>query len=61
MTFWSSQSLESELDSLVTDPDPDLVDFNSITLRVGDEVYVTPNCQEGTVRRNLLEAGRVVS
>ncbi len=60
MTFWSSQSLESELDSLVTNPDADLVDCNSITLRVGNEVYVTPNGQEasaGTHTKHILSDG----
>jgi len=42
VTFWSSQRLESHLASLVGHTDKTLVDCNAITLRIGDEVYVTP-------------------
>lgn len=43
MTFWSSQTLESRLDELVSSQKPAKVDCNSIELTVGREVYVTPN------------------
>jgi dCTP deaminase len=46
VAFWSSQTLERELDSLIDPPNPDLVDCNAITLRVGREIFVTPHIDE---------------
>lgn len=46
MAFWSSQTLERELASLVAPPNRDLIDCNAITLRVGREIFVTPHIDE---------------
>lgn len=42
MSFWSSQRLERQLASIVNQPDPNAVDCNAITLRIGGEIYITP-------------------
>lgn len=58
MSFWSSQTLEGQLDRLVDKPDPDAIDCNAITLRVGHEIYVTPDLAEANSRtKQLLAAG----
>lgn len=43
MSFWSSQTLEHELDQgqLISDYDPDRVQQASYTLRIGREIYIT--------------------
>lgn len=46
MSFWSSQTLEAALDTLVGHTDKTMVDCNSITLRVGDEIYISPNAAD---------------
>jgi dCTP deaminase len=46
MAFWSSQTLESKLAEIVDQPDPNLVDCNAVTLRVGREIYVTPSLEQ---------------
>jgi dCTP deaminase len=42
MTFWSSQTLEKRIGQLIDPPDPNMIDCNAITLRVGTEIYITP-------------------
>ncbi len=46
MSFWSSQRIETNLARLTDHPEPDMVDCNSLTLRVGPEVYVTPGLEQ---------------
>jgi dCTP deaminase len=46
MTFWSSQKIEANLARLTDHPDPDMVDCNALTLRVGGEVYITPGLEQ---------------
>ena len=46
MTFWSSQRIEANLNRLTNHPDPDMVDCNALTLRVGGEVFVTPGLEQ---------------
>lgn len=46
MTFWSSQKIEENLARLTDYPDPDMVDCNALTLRVGGQVYVTPGLEQ---------------
>lgn len=55
MAFWSSQTLEKRLKSLVEPSDKDMVDCNAITLRVGPEIFVTPHVDEvfSNTKRNL--------
>ena len=45
MAFWSSQTLEKQLDRLTDCPDSKMVDCNALTLRVGPEYYVTPGLE----------------
>jgi dCTP deaminase len=42
MAFWSSQTLEKRIGQLIDPPDPNMIDCNAITLRVGTEIYITP-------------------
>lgn len=46
MSFWSSQRIETNLARLTDHPETDMVDCNSLTLRVGPEVYVTPGLEQ---------------
>jgi dCTP deaminase len=46
VAFWSSQTLEKRLKSLVEPSDKDMVDCNAITLSVGREIFVTPHIDE---------------
>mgnify|MGYP003135005605 CR=1 FL=1 len=46
MAFWSSQRLEANLTRVTDHPDPEMVDCNALTLRVGPEVYVTPGLDQ---------------
>jgi dCTP deaminase len=46
MAFWSSQRIEKNLRLLTDDPDPDMIDCNALTLRVGDEIYTTPGLDQ---------------
>ncbi len=46
MAFWSSQTLETKLNGLVDPANPDLIDCNAVTLRVGPEIFVTPHIDE---------------
>ena len=46
MAFWSSQTIEGNLARLTDRPDPDMVDCNALTLRIGAEVYITPGFDE---------------
>lgn len=46
MAFWSSQKIERNLTRLTDYPDPEMVDCNALTLRVGPEVYVTPGLEK---------------
>jgi dCTP deaminase len=41
MTFWSSQTLERELETLITPYDADKVQQASYTLGIGNEVFIT--------------------
>src|SRR5436305_94577 len=51
MAFWSSQTLTARVAEL-TDPPValDEIDCNAITLRVGGEVYITPELEEAHTR-----------
>jgi hypothetical protein len=42
MAFWSSQTLEKRIRQLIDPPDLNMIDCNAITLRVGTEIYITP-------------------
>jgi dCTP deaminase len=42
MAFWSSQTLEKRIGQLIDPPDPNMIDCNAITLRVGTVIYITP-------------------
>lgn len=58
MTFWSSQTLSDRLDSLVNGHSEFPIDCNSIQLRVGSEVYISPNLQEASSKtKKLLAVG----
>lgn len=46
MAFWSSQTLEERIEKLVDPPDKSMIDCNSITLRVGTEIYITPELEQ---------------
>lgn len=46
MAFWSSQTLEERLSHLITGPEGTSVDCNAIQLRIGREIYVTPNLDQ---------------
>ena len=46
MSFWSSQKIEANLARLTDHPEPEVVDCNAVTLRVGPEVYVTPSLEQ---------------
>lgn len=63
MTFWSSQKLENNLEKLTDHPHKDMVDCNALTLRVGPEVYVTPELEQASpsthTRQLLGERGPV--
>ncbi len=43
MPFWSSQTLELRLSTLITPADPAAIDCNAITLHMGREFYATPS------------------
>jgi len=45
MTFWSSQSLQAKLATIVDKPNSAAVDCNAITLRIGGEIYITPGLE----------------
>jgi len=46
MAFWSSQTLEERIGQLIVPPDPNMIDCNAITLRVGTEIYITPELEQ---------------
>lgn len=46
MSFWSSQKIEANIARLTDHPEPEVVDCNALTLRVGPEVYVTPGLEQ---------------
>jgi dCTP deaminase len=46
MAFWSSQTLEARIAELIEPPNKDAVDCNAITLRVGREIYITPELED---------------
>lgn len=46
MAFWSSQTLEERLPGLIEPADFDLIDCNSITLRIGSEIFITPHIDD---------------
>jgi dCTP deaminase len=46
MSFWSSQTLESRLTELLDDSHSASVDCNALQLRIGREIYITPNLAE---------------
>lgn len=48
MAFWSSQTLEEKAHVLITgSSDKPVVDCNSLRLRVGEEIFVTPQLEDG--------------
>lgn len=57
MAFWSSQTLEGKLSSLIDPAKPELIDCNSVTLRVGGEIFITPHIDDvfKTTKRLLTE------
>ena len=58
MAFWSSQTLEGRFSDLVDKPDPNAIDCNAITLKVGREIYITPDLAEVHSRtKQLLNEG----
>ncbi len=46
MAFWSSQKIEAHLDKIIDPPNREMIDCNSVTLRVGREIFVTPHIDE---------------
>ena len=55
MAFWSSQTLEARISELTEPPvAKDAVDCNAITLRVGREVYITPELEDAHTRTKQL-------
>jgi dCTP deaminase len=46
VAFWSSQKIEANLGRIIDKPDPDQVDCNAITLRIGGEIYITPGLEQ---------------
>jgi dCTP deaminase len=51
MAFWSSQTLAARVAELTDPPVPkDAIDCNAITLRVGREIYVTPELEDAHIR-----------
>ncbi len=46
VAFWSSQTIEANLGRIIDKPDPELVDCNAITLRIGGEIYITPGLEQ---------------
>jgi dCTP deaminase len=46
MAFWSSQTLGERIEGLIDPPDPTMIDCNAITLRVGTEIYITPELEQ---------------
>jgi len=56
MAFWSSQSLESGLQVLVGHNDRSVVDCNSITLRVGNEIYISPTLTDPSPATHTLKS-----
>jgi dCTP deaminase len=46
MAFWSSQTLKRRLSELVNKPTEVVIDCNAIELKVGSEIYITPNLDE---------------
>jgi dCTP deaminase len=46
VAFWSSQTLEANLNELVVSTTTDAVDCNAITLKVGREIYITPSLEQ---------------
>jgi dCTP deaminase len=46
MAFWSSQTLEERIGQLIDPPDTVMIDCNAITLRVGTEIYITPELEQ---------------
>jgi dCTP deaminase len=64
MAFWSSQKLESHLKRLTDHPEPEMIDCNALTLRVGPEYYVTPgleNPSPGTHTKQPLDIGQAMT
>jgi dCTP deaminase len=51
MAFWSSQTLTARAAELTHPPVPvDAIDCNAITLRVGHEIYITPELEDAHTR-----------
>jgi len=46
LSFWSSQTLERRISELLDAPESASVDCNALQLRIGREIYVTPNLTE---------------
>jgi dCTP deaminase len=50
MAFWSSQTLGERIGQLIDPPDTEMIDCNAITLRVGTEIYITPELEQAHVQ-----------
>lgn len=46
LSFWSSQTLERRISELLDDSEKASIDCNALQLRIGREIYVTPNLAE---------------
>jgi dCTP deaminase len=46
MAFWSSQTLKGQLANLVNPADETAIDCNAIQLKIGPEIYVTPELED---------------
>jgi dCTP deaminase len=54
MAFWSGETLEERIKQLIDPPELDAIDCNAITLRVGQEIYITPELEDAHVRSKQL-------
>jgi dCTP deaminase len=46
MAFWSSQTLKGQLTKLVNPAEETAIDCNAIQLKIGPEIYVTPDLED---------------
>lgn len=59
--FWGGERLHEELDRLITDFDPERIDYAAYRLRVGPEVYISPTGEPNDPRnkpKTLLAEGQ---
>jgi dCTP deaminase len=54
MAFWSSRTLGKRIGDLIDPPDPNMIDCNAITLRVGTEIYITPELEQAHTQSKQL-------